>query len=446
MNIGVFNRHPVAPFANNVFSLQFGAANVPHGKITLDPAGNHVIPNHVRIPFIGGDGIGPEIMVEAQRAVDKAVELVYGNDRSIEWVPMIAGEKALAAGKGVLPEETIQTIKDHKFFVKSPLNTPTGGGFRSINVHLRKMFDLFACVRPVKNLEGVVSPMKQDRTDIVLFRENTEDVYSGMECEEGDPKTLKLIAFLKELYGYDIPADSALAIKNISKSASKRLVKEAIQFALNDGRHSVTLVHKGNIMKFTEGAFAKWGKEIAKEAFGDKALLWDEFMAQYGGDFTKLPEGKVVIQERLTDAKFQDVIMNPHWDSVVATMNLNGDLLSDAYAATVGGLGVAPGANLGTEYAMFESTHGSAPDKAGKGIANPTALMLTMNMMLDHMGWHEASDLLMKGIEESLKAHKMTGDLAERIPETPKLSTTEYTNAVIEAMQANRPSKTLGVA
>lgn len=423
----------------------FGA-EIPHDKITLGPNGKHTIPNRVRIPFIEGDGIGPEIMREAQRVVDKAVALAYPDYRSIEWVPLEAGEKALAKGQGLLPPETLESIRDHKFFVKGPLNTPTGGGFRSINVALRKLLDLFACVRPIKNIPGVVTPMKQDRTDVVLFRENTEDTYSGIEFAEGDPRTQRLIRLLKDEFDVELAEDSALCIKNISKSASKRLVREAIRFALEDGRQSVTLVHKGNIMKLTEGAFAQWGKELAREEFGDRVLLWDDFQREYNADFSRLPKGKLVIQERLTDAKFQDVVLNPQWDSVVATMNLNGDYLSDAYAATVGGLGVAPGANIGQEFAMFESVHGSAPDIAGQNKANPTALMLTMTMLLDQMGWKDASTLLMQSIEETLKARKMTGDLARAIPNTPALSTQAFTDAVIQTMETLGQPRTLSFA
>jgi isocitrate dehydrogenase len=431
-------------------AVLFGAVG-SHQKISIQPGTHrHLIPDHVRIPYIEGDGIGPEIMALSQKLVDQAVQYTYGDKRSIEWVPMEAGEKAMAKGLAPLPDETIQTIKDHFYFVKGPLNTPTGGGIRSINVLMRKMFDLFACIRPVKVIPGVVTPMKQDRTNIVLFRENTEDVYSGVEFEKGSPEAAKLIAFLNREFNSGIREDSAIGIKPISEFASKRVIAKAIDYALEHNRPTVTMVHKGNIMKFTEGGFARWGKELAQEKYPDQVILYDDFKTQYGGDFKRLPPGKVVLQERLTDAKFQDVILNPQWDSVLVTMNLNGDYLSDAYAATVGGLGVAPGANIGEEYAMFESTHGSAPDIAGQNKANPTALLLTMGMMLDEMGWDKASVLLNQSVEKTLKDQKMTGDLARQIPGLQPLGTAEYGAAILKSMetlQSQQPtSQELGVA
>lgn len=444
MMIGIRQQASLTNLAE-LYRPQFGNA-IPHDKITLSPEGKHIIPNHVRIPFIEGDGIGPEIMKEAQRVVNSAVENAYGNTRSIEWVPMIAGEKAIAAGDAAIPESTINTIKDHLFFVKGPLNTPTGKGIRSVNVQLRKMFDLFACIRPVKVIPGIVTPMKQDRTDMVLFRENTEDVYSGVEFKQGSPEAQRIIQVLNTEFNAGIRPDSAIGIKPISEFASKRIIEKAIDYAIEHGKPSVTMVHKGNIMKFTEGAFAEWGKEVAREKYPDKVVVWDDFVKDYGGDYSKLPKGKVILQERLTDAKFQDVILNPQWDSVVVTMNLNGDLLSDSYAASIGGLGVAPGANIGDKFAMFESTHGSAPDIAGKNKANPTALLLTMTMMLDEMGWDEAANMMTQAVEKTLKDRKMTGDLARHIPNTPALSTTEYTNAIIETLRTLKTIRELGVA
>jgi isocitrate dehydrogenase len=432
----------------NVSSLRFGAAapGVVHQPIALDNQGRHVVPDRVRIPVIEGDGIGPEIMRAAQQVVDEAVERAYSGQRSIEWVPMIAGEKALAQGKGPVPEETLDTIKQHFVFVKGPLNTPLGGGMRSVNVWLRNFFDLFACIRPVKNIPGIVTPMKQDRTDVVLFRENTEDVYSGIEFAKGSPEAQAMIEFLRERFQITLPPDTALGVKPISEKASKRIIEQAIRYALEHGRPSVTMVHKGNIMKYTEGAFAQWGKELAREKFPDQVILYDDFAKQYGADYNRLPKGKVVLQERLTDAKFQDAVLNPHWDSVLVTMNLNGDYLSDAYAATIGGLGVAPGANVGDRYAMFESTHGTAPNIAGRNIANPTALLLTMQMMLDHLQWDEAAQLLGQAVEETLRDRKMTGDLAQAIPGTPALTTTQYADAVIDTMKRLGPARELGVA
>ncbi len=411
----------------------FGARR-KYENVQVTTEGQWKIPNHVVIPYIEGEGIGPEIIKAAKRVVNSAVKLSYGDARSIKWVPMLAGVKAQQAGKPIIPEETINQIKRHHIFIKGPLATPLGGGHRSINVTLRNMFNLFACIRPVRAFAGVESPMKDNRLDVVIFRENTEDLYAGIEFEKGSEGAKKLQALLKEL-GYDVPDDAGLGIKPISESASKRIVAKALQYALDEGRPSVTVMHKANIMKFTEGAFLKWAREVAKERFGDRVLLWEEFQRQYGGDFKKLPQGKVVLQEVIADNMFQQLTLNPQNHHVIVTMNLNGDYISDDAAANVGGLGLAPGANIGDEYAMFEATHGTAPDIAGQNKANPASMFLTLIMMLNHMGWGEAADRMLKAMEHTLASGRMTGDLARNTPGAKALSTTQFTNAVIQAMK-----------
>ncbi len=439
--------------ATNRFNrLKFGQQN-SFQPITTNAQGKLVVPAHVIIPAIEGDGIGPEIMPQAQKVVKAAIRLAYGLTRSIQWLPLAVGKKALAAGKQWVPDDVVETLKQHHVFVKGPVDTDVGGGLPSANVQLRKRLDLYQCVRPVKVLKGVKTPMKEDKTDVVIFRENTEDLYKGIEFEKDSPLAKVLIFTLNHIFPVlnklfnaifktnhhyigDIREDSGIGIKPISEFGSKRLIRSAIQYAIDHNRPSVTLVGKGNIMKYTEGAFVKWGYEVAKDEFPGKTITADEFWKDYGGDYKKSQAaGKIVLQERITDAEFQDVILNPQNHSVIATMNLNGDYLSDAFAATVGGLGVAPGANVGDEYAMFESTHGSAPDIAGKNIANPTALFLTMALMLDHLGWKEASLLLSKSIETTLANGKMTGDLARKAG-VKALKTDEYSQAVIESMEA----------
>ncbi len=441
--------------------VRFGQKN-SFQPIAWTPGQGLKVPDQVIIPSVAGDGIGPEIMPEAQRVVNAAVKKAYGMARSIQWLPLTIGEKALAAGKKLIPDEVLDQIKQHHVFVKGPVGTPIGKGFRSVNVELRKQLDLYACIRPVKALAGVMTPMKVDQTDIVLFRENTEDVYQGVEFKAGSRPARILAWTLNTVFpwvnrlfgnrdGSDGPStiaihpDSAIGIKPASEEASKRLVRRAIQYAIDHKRPSVTLVGKGNIMKFTEGEFLEWGKQVAREEFPGQTISDEDFRKTYGGDYKKaMADGKVVIQERLTDAMCQDIVLNPQWHSVIATTNLNGDLMSDILAATVGGLGIAPGANIGEKYAMFESTHGTAPTIAGKNIANPTALMLTMGMMLDHLGWKEAAQKLRHGIEKTLAQGKMTGDLAVKAGK-PALSTTDYTQAVIEAIESD-DSKTAKVA
>ncbi len=399
---------------NQTQSVQFGLSR-KHKPIRLNTETDTLdIPEHVRIPVIEGDGIGPEIMRAAERVVDAAVKLAYGKNQSIGWLPIDAGENSLAKRNEILPQETLDAIQDHYIAVKSPLNTPIGGGFRSINVALRKYFDLFANIRPVKSLPEVVTPVDHDDIDVVIFRENTEDVYKGIEFEAGKPETLKLIETLNA-NGNDIPHDSGIGIKQISKQNSERILKEAFNHALTENRKMVTVVHKGNIMKHTEGAFWNWAQELAAKDYPDNAITEDAFWSEYDGDVENLPPSTFVLKQRIADAMLQDVILSPNNHDVVVTMNLNGDYLSDAFAALVGGIGLAPGVNQGKHHSIFEAVHGTAPDIAGKGIANPTALILSMKLMLEHLGWQAAADLVQESLESALKSHKMTGDLTRHM-------------------------------
>lgn len=403
-----------------VLPIRFGQDNPqPKAKkIQYDAATKTLqVPNHVSIPIIEGDGIGPEIMKATKKVVDKALKLAYGTKRSITWVPMIIGEKALAAGKKLIPDETLDTIEGHRVFLKGPVNTPLGKGFRSVNVALRSMFDLNACIRPLKSIPGVITPLKNDNIDLVLFRENTDDIYQGIEFAQGSDEAKALIELLNTQYDANIALDSGIGIKPMSETKSKRFVQQAIQYAIDHHRPSLTLVGKANIMKFTEGAFLKWGQQVAKEQFGDRIVLEKDFWDQYGGDAKKLPEGSVVLKQRLTDAMMMELIKKPEQHSVIVTTNLNGDLLSDEGAGLIGGLGVAPGANVGDGYAMFESTHGSAPDIAGQNLANPTALLRTASLMLDHLGWKKAADKITQGIKDAIAHGQMTGDLAKEVNE-----------------------------
>ncbi len=413
---------------------------VIHEKIRENRSGQKVIPAHVRIPYIEGDGIGPEIMLQAQRVTNKAVELTYQNQRSIAWIPLLAGKKALAAGKPVFPQETLDAIRSHHVAVKSPMDTPIGGGFRSVNVQLRKALDLYMCIRPLRTFPGVRSPLEavnnQSKTvNMTVFRENTEDIYKGIEFAKGHPITRALILLLNKLGNFDIRPDSALAVKPISETASKRIVEKAIEFALKQGKPSVTLVHKGNIMKETEGAFLKWGEAVAREKFSRHLITQDEFWKTYQGDFSKVPKGKFVLQSKIADAMFQEVTLKPDRHHVVVTMNLNGDYLSDDIAATVGGLGLSPGANIGDHYAVFEATHGSAPDIAGQNKANPTALILSMAMMLNHLGWTPAAQLMYNAVEMTLANGHLTGDLQPARGNYQPLSTTDYTEKLVDTME-----------
>jgi isocitrate dehydrogenase len=387
------------------------------------------IPSRPIVPFIEGDGIGPDIWKATRRVLDAAVDKVYGGERSIAWFEILAGEKAKRLSDEWLPSETTEAIRTFRGAIKGPLTTPVGGGFRSLNVTLRQVLDLYACVRPVRYFKGVPSPVRHpERVDMVLFRENTEDVYSGIEWEEGSGGARELIDFLRDKLGKRVREDSGIGIKPVSETGSKRLVRKALQYAVALGRTNVTLVHKGNIMKYTEGAFKEWGYQLARDEFGEVTLseqaLWDE----HDG---KLPEGKILVKDRIADAMFQQVLLRPAEYEVIATTNLNGDYLSDALAAQVGGLGMAPGSNEGDGLALFEATHGTAPKYADQDKVNPGSLMLSGVMLLRWLGWGEAATAIEQAMERTIGEKRVTYDLERQMRGATLLKTSEFGDAVI---------------
>ncbi len=387
------------------------------------------VPDHPIIPYIEGDGIGPDIWAAAQRVFDASVDKAYGADRRIEWKEVIAGEKAFNETGEWLPEETVEAFRQYLVGIKGPLTTPIGGGIRSLNVALRQMLDLYVCLRPVRWYEGVPSPMKHpELIDMVIYRENTEDVYAGKELEANTEGVKHLLAFLEEEYGWDIRPDSGIGIKPISETGTKRLVRAAIQHAVDNGRDSVTLVHKGNIMKFTEGAFREWGYEVVRDEFSDVAVSWEDS----GGD----PGDRILVKDVIADAFLQQIVTRPDEYDVIATMNLNGDYVSDALAAQVGGIGIAPGGNINydTGHAIFEATHGTAPKYAGMDKVNPGSVILSGEMMLRYMGWNEAADLIVKGMEAAIEDKIVTYDFARLMDDPTEVKTSEFADAVIERM------------
>jgi len=390
------------------------------------------IPNQPIIPFIEGDGIGKDITKVSQKVLDSAVSKAYNGQKKIAWLEIFAGEKAYHLYKEYLPKETIQAIKYFVVAIKGPLTTPIAGGYRSLNVTLRQVLNLYACIRPVKYIPGVPAPVKHpEDVDIVIFRENTEDVYAGLEWPKGSKEAKKLISFLNKNFKTKVRLDSGIGIKPISVTATKRLVRKAIFYALEYNRPTVTLIHKGNIMKYTEGAFRDWGYEVAKKEFRNKIVTEEEVEKQYGG--TK-PEGKILINDRIADNIFQQILIRPKDYSVLAAPNLNGDYLSDAAAAQVGGLGLAPGANIGDHVALFEATHGTAPKYAGQNMANPSSLILSGVMMLEYLGWKEAADLVRKSLEETIRQKKVTYDLERMMEGATRLSTSQFCEAIISNM------------
>jgi len=390
------------------------------------------IPDKPIIPYIEGDGTGPDIMRAAQRVWNAAVEKAYGGKRKIHWLEIYAGEKALSVYGEALPKDTFKAIEHFVVAIKGPLTTPVGTGYRSLNVALRQGLDLYACVRPCKYIEGIPSPVKRpELVDMVIFREATEDVYAGIEWKQGSPECLAIIKHLNENMGCQVREDSGIGVKPISIFCTKRLVRKAIQYAIDRGRRSVTLVHKGNIMKFTEGAFRDWGYQVAKEEFPDKTITEAEVISKHGG---KAPEGKIVINDRIADSMFQQVLTRPDEYDVIALPNLNGDYLADAIAAQVGGLGVAPSGNIGDYLALFEATHGTAPKYAGLDKVNPGALILSGVSMLEYMGWQEAADLITKGIAAAIKKKKVTYDLARLMEGATEVKCSQFGEAIIENM------------
>jgi len=395
--------------------------------------GVFAVPDEPIIPFIEGDGTGPDIWRAARRVFDAAVERASGGRRKVAWLEVLAGEKAHRETGEWLPQATLETIREHRIAIKGPLTTPVGGGIRSLNVALRQLLDLYACVRPVRYFPGVPSPMKApEKLDVIIFRENLEDVYAGIEYRAGSPEAEKLRDFLITALGAKVAPGSALGIKPMSEANSKRLVARAIRYAIERGRPSVTLVHKGNIMKFTEGAFRDWGYEVARERFGDRTVTEAE-VGQSGG----LPPGRVVIKDRIADAMFQQVLLRPEEYSVIATPNLNGDYLSDACAAQVGGLGMAPGANMGDGYAVFEATHGTAPKYAGQDKVNPSSVILSGVMMFEELGWHDVARAIVRGIERAIQAGTVTYDLARQMHGAREVSTSGFADAIIHHLSGD---------
>jgi isocitrate dehydrogenase len=398
------------------------------GRIQYGPDERLLVPDEPIIPYIEGDGVGPDIWKASVRVFDEAVRKCYGTRRKVLWREVVAGEKAFGMKNDWAPEETIEAIREHKVAIKGPLTTPVGKGIRSVNVLLRQRLDLYACIRPVKYIEGTPSPVRDPgKVDMVVFRENIEDVYAGIEWRQGSQEALRLIEFLDREMGAKIRRDSGVGIKPISRYGTERLVRKAIQYALSKGRKSVTLVHKGNIMKFTEGAFRDWGMELARAEFGDRVLFEGE---QQKG--TAVPEEKLIIKDRIADAMFQQVLLRPEEYDVLATPNLNGDYLSDALAAQVGGLGMAPGANIGDRAAVFEATHGTAPKYAGRDVINPGSLILSGAMMFDYLGWTEASERIRKAMEKTISDRIVTYDLARLMKGVREVKCSEFASAVVE--------------
>jgi len=387
------------------------------------------VPDRPIIPFIEGDGTGPDIWRATRRVLDGAVGKVYGGSRSIAWHEVLAGEKAYTKKGEWLPEDTLDAIRQYRVAIKGPLTTPVGGGIRSLNVTLRQVLDLYACVRPVRYFKGVPSPVKEpEKVDMVIYRENTEDVYAGIEWPAGSEAAKKVIEFIAGL-GKVIRPDSGIGIKPISSFGSKRLVRKALRYAADSGRKSVTLVHKGNIMKFTEGAFKDWGYEMARESFADLTITEQELYDKHDG---KAPDGKIVVKDRIADSMFQQVLLRPEDYSVIATTNLNGDYLSDALAAQVGGLGMAPGSNEGDGYAVFEATHGTAPKYADKDMVNPGSLILSGCMMLRWLGWSEAADAIESALGRTIEQKRVTYDLARMMSGATQLKTSQFAEAIVE--------------
>ncbi|HSC26019.1 MAG TPA: isocitrate dehydrogenase (NADP(+)) [Vicinamibacterales bacterium] len=405
----------------------FSALKPPvEGSAITRIGGRIVVPDNPIVPFIEGDGTGPDIWRASVRVFDAAVRRAYGGRRKIVWFEVPAGEKAQANYGEWLPNDTLEAVRSFKVAIKGPLTTPVGGGIRSLNVTLRQVLDLYACVRPIRYFAGTPAPVVHpERMNVVIFRENTEDVYAGIEWAAGTPQALKLIEFLDRELGKRVRLDSGIGIKPISETGTRRLVRMAIQYAIDHGRRIVTLVHKGNIMKFTEGAFRDWGYELAKTEFRDKVVTEDEVAAGAPR------EGRIVVNDRIADSMFQQILTRTSEYDVLATPNLNGDYLSDACAAQVGGLGMAPGANIGDEIGFFEATHGTAPKYAGRDVINPSSVILSGVMMLRYLGWIEAADLIENGLERTIQQRTVTYDLARQMERATELKTSQFADAII---------------
>lgn len=418
-------------------------------RITIDANGKLNVPNHPIIPFIEGDGTGPDIWAASKRILDAAVEKAYKGEKKIAWYEVYAGEKAFNKFNSWLPADTLTAIREYIVAIKGPLTTPVGGGIRSLNVALRQELDLYVCLRPVRYFQGVPSPVKRpELVNMVIFRENTEDIYAGIEYQQGTPEVKKVIEFLQKEMGVNkirFPETSGIGIKPVSKEGSERLIRAAIEYAIKHNRKSVTLVHKGNIMKFTEGAFKNWGYELAEREFGDKTFTWAEYdrikeeqgvEAANAAQKAAEEEGKIIVKDAIADIALQQVLTRPTDFDVIATLNLNGDYLSDALAAQVGGIGIAPGANINyvTGHAIFEATHGTAPKYAGLDVVNPGSVTLSGVMMLEHLGWQEAADLVYKGMEKTIANKTVTYDFARLMEGATQVKTSEFADLLIKNM------------
>lgn len=417
-------------------------------KLTIQD-GKLIVPNNPIIPFIEGDGTGPDIWAASKRILDAAVEKAYKGEKKIAWYEVYAGEKAFNKYNSWLPNDTLEAIREYIVAIKGPLTTPVGGGIRSLNVALRQELDLYVCLRPVRYFKGVPSPVKRpELVDMVIFRENTEDIYAGVEWQEGSAEVKKVLEFLQKEMGVKkirFPETSGIGIKPVSKEGSERLVRAAIEYTIKHGRKSLTLVHKGNIMKFTEGAFKNWGYELAEREYGDKVFTWaqyDKIKEAQGAEAANKAQkeaeaaGKVIVKDAIADIALQQVLTRPTDFDVIATLNLNGDYLSDALAAQVGGIGIAPGANINyvTHHAIFEATHGTAPKYAGLDVVNPGSVTLSGVMMLEHLGWLEAADLIYKGLEQSIADKTVTYDFARLMDGATEVKCSEFANLVIKNM------------
>ena len=409
-------------------------ATVPtHGERITFAGGQLTVPSTPIVPFIEGDGTGPDIWRASRAVFDAAVERAYGGERAIAWMEVFAGEKAYKHHGDWLPQETVDALGEFRVSIKGPLTTPVGGGIRSLNVTLRQVLDLYACIRPVRWFEGVGAPVKEpERLDVVIFRENTEDVYAGIEWKAGSAEADKLRAYLQQEFDSQIREHSAIGIKPMSEFGSKRLVEMAIRYALRNNRPSVTLVHKGNIMKYTEGAFRDWGYDVARSMFANQTCS----EADLTGVGTSARADCLVVKDRIADSMFQQILLRPGDYSVIATTNLNGDYLSDAAAAQVGGLGIAPGGNVGDGVAVFEATHGTAPKYAGLNKINPGSVILSGVMMLEYLGWNEAARLIVRGMEQAIKTKRVTYDLARQMSGATEVSTSGFGDAIVAGMRA----------
>ncbi|MGD9213649.1 MAG: isocitrate dehydrogenase (NADP(+)) [Desulfobacteraceae bacterium] len=404
----------------------------PAKKITVSEQGQLQVPQVPIIPFIEGDGIGRDIWPATQLVIDKAVEATFGGERKIQWLELLVGEKGYEQTGDWLSEDALNTIREHAVAIKGPMTTPVGTGIRSLNVAIRQKLDLYACVRPVRYIDPVPSPMKSpEKINMVVFRENTEDIYLGVEWAANSDEATKVIDFLNAKMGTALGANTGIGIKPISEQKTKRLVARAITYAIEQNRSSVTLMHKGNIMKFTEGAFSQWGYEVAKEQFSAQTITEAQLWDQYGG---QRPQGKVVIKDRIADMLFQQVLLRPDEFAVIATPNLNGDYISDALAAQVGGLGMAPGANIGDRCAVFEATHGTAPKYAGLDKVNPSSLILSGAMMLDHIGWSQAAENIRKALQTTVQDGVVTYDLARQIEGAREVKCSDFAAAIVERL------------